>query len=36
MAKSKSDLERKETEKKFIFVFAVLLFVIPIIWRSWP
>jgi len=34
MAKTKSDVEKKETEKRLIFVLAVLLFVIPIIWKS--
>ena len=33
MAKTKSEAEKKETEKRLIFVLAVFFFVLPIIWR---
>jgi hypothetical protein len=35
MANSKSEIEKKETEKRLIFILAVLLFIIPVISRSW-
>jgi hypothetical protein len=33
MVKTKSEAEKKEIEKRLIFVLAVFFFVLPIIWR---